>query len=297
MNAGSSWLRASDGTRIAYRVQGSGPALVLTNGLTTSTVFWKHVAPIWARRHSVLSWDLPGHGASGPAQSPESASVEAQARFVVQLMAAAGIERAVQVGWSTGCQVVLESYRHAPERCEALVLILGSAGRVLDTTRLPLDGALIAKLVRFTPRPVFRALYRTLSRGTLAPFGDVLGRKLGLIGAGAAREDVRDVLEHIPTVDPGTLQTLLWSLSQHDATDALVSARVPSLIIAGDADPFAPADLVGIPLHEASPHSELVRLPEATHTALLDHALEIAEAVEDFVGRAVGDPSGDSNTA
>jgi pimeloyl-ACP methyl ester carboxylesterase len=36
-------------------------------------------------------------------------------------MAAAGIERAVQVGWSTGCQVVLETYRHAPERCEALV--------------------------------------------------------------------------------------------------------------------------------------------------------------------------------
>jgi len=279
------WLEAADGTRIAYRVQGTGPALMLTNGLTTSTVFWRHLLPRWAGRFRVVTWDLPGHGESGAARTKESASVEAQAQFVRELMTATGIARAVQIGWSTGCQVALETVRQAPERCVGVVLILGPAGRVLDTTRLPLDGALIAKLVRFTPPPAFELLYRTLSRGTRTPLSAALGRRLGLIGPDAARQDVRRVLEHIPTVDPGTLQRMLRSLAQHDALDVLVSMRVPSLIIAGDADPFAPAELVGVPLHAAATHSELVRLPLATHTALLDHAPQIGEAVEAFVAR------------
>jgi pimeloyl-ACP methyl ester carboxylesterase len=35
-------------------------------------------------------------------------------------------------------------------------------------------------------------------------------------------------------------------------------------------------------MHALCPHSELLRLPEGTHTALLDHADEIADAVDEF---------------
>lgn len=278
---------ASDGTRISYRVQGQGPALVLTNGLTTSTVFWKNVLPLWTAKHTVLTWDMPGHGDSGPACTAESATVAAQAGFVAQLMAAASLPHAVQIGWSTGCQLVLETYRRFPELCDALVLILGPAGHVLDTTRLPLSGSVIHKLVRLTPRPLFRALYRGASRSTLAPFSHLLGKKFGLVGATADPDDVKRVLAHIPTVDPGTLQWLLCSLATHEAFDVLASARVPQLLVAGDCDPFAPSDLVGLPLHRAAPNGELLRLPTGTHTALLDHAQEIGEATVDFVARAL----------
>lgn len=283
-------LVLEDGTRIAYQLQGQvhGSAFVLTNGLTTNTAFWKNVLPLWATQHSVLTWDLPGHGDSSAARTPASATVEAQAAIVAQLMAACGIERAVQVGWSTGCQVVLETYRRTPQLCDALVLVLGGAGRVLDTTRLPLPGLVIDQLFRWTPRPVFWALYRGLSRSTLLPFSHALGRAFGLLGPQAQPEDVQRVLTHIPTVDPGTLQILLCSLAEHDAADVLASAQVPTLLVAGDKDPFAPSELVGLPLQRAMPKLEVLRLADGTHTALLDHAAEIAQAVESFVSRRLG---------
>src|SRR4051794_7936793 len=121
-------LLLADGTRIAYQLHGQSapghegqraPAFVLTNGLTTNTAFWKNVLPVWAARHTVLTWDLPGHGDSSPARTPASASVQAQAAIVAQLMAASGLEHAVQVGWSTGCQVVLEIQRRTPGLCDA----------------------------------------------------------------------------------------------------------------------------------------------------------------------------------
>jgi pimeloyl-ACP methyl ester carboxylesterase len=287
-NGETRWLVAADGTRIAYAIrgQGAGPVFVLTNGLTTSTWFWRRVLPRWCERHVVLTWDLPGHGLSGPALSARSAKVEAQADFVLQLMAAERIERAVQIGWSTGCQVVLEVYRRAPERCLALALILGAARRVLDTTRLPLPGGLIAAMAKHAPKRVFSATFRTLSQAARAPFGPALGVRLGLVDPSAELDDVRGVLRHIPTVHPPTLQRLLASLAIHDGSDVLASARVPVLLVAGDEDPFAPASTVGVPLHELAPEATLLRLPRGTHTALLDHAAPIAEAVEELAQRA-----------
>ena len=43
-------LLAPDGTRIAFRAVGSGPTLLLTNGLTTTSTFWKYLIPIWLER-------------------------------------------------------------------------------------------------------------------------------------------------------------------------------------------------------------------------------------------------------
>jgi pimeloyl-ACP methyl ester carboxylesterase len=127
-----------------------------------------------------------------------------------------------------------------------------------------------------------------MSLAALAPFGPELGVRLGLVDASAEREDVRGVLDHIATVHPPTLQALLVSLAEHDGTEALRRARVPVLIVAGDADPFAPAQSVGVPLQRLAPGSTLLRLPKGTHTALLDHHALIADAVEALARRAAG---------
>jgi pimeloyl-ACP methyl ester carboxylesterase len=276
---------AADGTRIAYRVEGSGPPLVLTNGLTTTTTFWKYVRPIWLQRHTVITWDLPGHGRSAAAQSADSASLLGQPSLLAGVMDAVGLKRAVQIGWSTGCQVVLETYRQLPERCAALVTLLGAAGHVLQTTRLPLPGTVIETLVRRTPAAVFDAQYRALSQAFRVPGGLLLGRVLGLIGRHATDGDMRQVIEHIGTVDPYTLQRLLLSAHQHSAQAVLRALHVPLLIVAGDRDPFAPSARVGMPMHAAAPGSELLRLAQGTHTALLEEPEVIAQAVEDFLAR------------
>jgi pimeloyl-ACP methyl ester carboxylesterase len=279
-------LETHDGTRIVYSVAGDGPALVLTNGLTTTTTFWKYVLPIWQRSHTVITWDLPGHGRSEPARSAASASVEALARLQAQIMDAASIRRAVQIGWSTGCQLVLELYRQFPERCAGLGLLLGPAGHVLQTTSFPLPGPTSARLLRVAPRRAFAVFCGVVSRAMLLPGSIALGRKLQLIGEHTRAEDMQQVLSHIGTVHPGTLRDMLLSLHDHSASEVLSSLQVPLLIVAGDQDPFAPSQHVGLPLHAASPESELLRLPFGTHTALLDQPEVIARAVEGLASRS-----------
>jgi pimeloyl-ACP methyl ester carboxylesterase len=276
-------LQAADGTRIAYRVEGAGPAIVLTNGLTTTTTFWKYLRPAWLRSHTVVTWDLPGHGNSSPAQSDASASVAAQPSFIAHVMRAAGISTAAQIGWSTGAQVVLETYRQHPELCQSLVLLLGGAGHVLDTTRLPVSGAAIDWLAHRLPRHAFGVTHRILSTAFRQPGASFVGRRAEVIGPHVSRDDLRELTEHIASVHPYTLQRLLRSTQGHSAHDVLSTLRVPLLIVSGDKDPFAPTDLVGLELQRLAPRAVLARIPDGTHTAMLEHAAWIADTVENFL--------------
>jgi pimeloyl-ACP methyl ester carboxylesterase len=278
-------LRAADDTELGYWVRGQGSSMVLTNGVTTTTNFWSHLQPRLSRSHRVLSWDLPGHGVSSPARSQASAQVAELPRLLVRLMDAADMERAVQVGWSTGCQVVLEMYRRHPERCAALVLILGAAGRVLSTAALPLPGHVIDLIVRHMPRPIFGGIARALARVAHGPGGQIVPRAVGLIGKRTTPGDAAQITEHLRRIDTPTVQTMIASAQAHSAWDVLPTVAVPTLIVAGDLDPFAPAETVGVQMHACCPGSELLRLPEGTHTALLDHADVIGDALDEFLRR------------
>jgi pimeloyl-ACP methyl ester carboxylesterase len=276
------FCEAPDGTRIAYAVEGEGPTFVLTNGLTTTTTFWDHLRPQWLRRHRVVTWDLPGHGHSEPARTARGARIESMPAIVDRVMEAAGVESAIQIGWSTGCQVVFELYRQRPERCSALVALLGPAGRVLSTSRLPLGRNALYTLLRYTPEVLFAPVFRMMMASADADRAVAMGKQARLIGRDTTHADARRFLAHLRTLDPTTVQRMAASAEEHSAHDVLPTIEVPVLLVGGDRDPYAPPSRVGIPLHEAIPGSEFLRLPRATHTALLDHASVIAEHVARF---------------
>ncbi len=285
MRLNDRFLEAADGTRIAYGVAGSGPALVLTNGLTTTSNFWAALEPLWCEQHTVITWDYPGHGESAPSRTDKGASIEAQPHTLARILDALGIARASHVGFSVGCQVVLEMYRQFPERCSALVTLLGTAEHAIRSTGLWLPAPILSLLLEKTPPAVFEPGFRALAQFANSDLGLALGRRLGLVGS-ATSEDMRGVLEHFGRLHPATMRTMARSADAHSAFDLLSQLRVPLLIVAGDKDPFAPVDRIGLPMHAAAAGSQLVRLPQGTHTAMLDHAPEIAAAVERFLARS-----------
>jgi pimeloyl-ACP methyl ester carboxylesterase len=279
-------LLAPDGTTIAFGVSGSGPAIVLTNGLATSSYFWKYLAPLWAARHTVITWDMPGHGQSGPARSDVSASIEGMPAIIERVMQAAGQERAVQIGWSVGCQVVLEMYRQRAARCQALVLLFGPAAHALSGTRLPLSGATLDSLLR---SPVGLGFANVLLKGAQVarvPGIVPLVRQLGLVGT-ASDEDVHGLIREMMYMHAATARKLACSAEDHSGIDVLRRLAVPLLIMAGDRDPFAPPASIGERMHELAKGSEYVRLPEGTHSALLDHVPQIAGTVDQFLRQRV----------
>lgn len=282
-------VRADDGTLLAYAVAGAGPAIVLTNGLTTTSFFWKYVRPLLLERHTVLTWDLPGHGRSGRAESAASVEIEGQPTLLARVMDAAGVERATQIGWSVGCQVVLEMYRQQAARCDALALLFGPAECALSNTALPLPGWLLHALVR-PPLGLrhARVLQAIAPLAVQGPLGAPLLRRSGLIGDSTSPEDLRELVADLGRVDPDTGTRMACSAERHSALDVLARIRIPLLIMAGEDDPFAPPESVGARMHRVASGSVFVRLPGARHTALLDHPRQIVGHLEHFLAQATG---------
>jgi len=97
------------------------PTVVLVHGaLNDHTVWLQQSRALGARGVAVLAPDLPGHGrSSGPALR----SVEALADWLIALLDAAGIKRALLAGHSMGSLVVLEAAYRAPQRAVGLALL------------------------------------------------------------------------------------------------------------------------------------------------------------------------------
>jgi pimeloyl-ACP methyl ester carboxylesterase len=124
-----------DGVRIHYEIAGTGPALLLTHGFTGSSVdFAKNVAAL-ARKHTVISWDLRGHGKSDCPVDPSAYSVPLSMGDMGALLDRAGAERAFLAGHSLGGFLSLEFHLSQRERVAGLILIDTGPGYRSETPR------------------------------------------------------------------------------------------------------------------------------------------------------------------
>ena len=117
-------VEARDGTAIAYRDEGSGPALVFTSGYTSSDFYWERLLPRFRGRARLITWDLKGHGRSEPARDLSAVRVEDSVDDLRRVLDACGVERGTLLAFSLGCPVILEAWRHIHQRITGLVPML-----------------------------------------------------------------------------------------------------------------------------------------------------------------------------
>ncbi|MBX3268677.1 MAG: alpha/beta fold hydrolase [Sandaracinaceae bacterium] len=109
-----------EGARVRFVDEGEGPAVVLIHGFASSLETWEGVRPALRERHRVVALDLKGFGWTDRPRGDYSPA--AQARLVLALMDARGIERAALVAHSWGSSVALQLALEAPERVTRLAL-------------------------------------------------------------------------------------------------------------------------------------------------------------------------------
>jgi pimeloyl-ACP methyl ester carboxylesterase len=120
-------MKWSVGGREAYAYTGGRafdpalPTVVLVHGAIDDHSVWALQSRSLAHHGaSMLAVDLPGHGRSvGPALD----SVEAAAEWLLALLAAAGVERALLAGHSMGSLIALEAAARLGERALGLVMV------------------------------------------------------------------------------------------------------------------------------------------------------------------------------
>lgn len=272
------------GTLIRWRSYGEGAPVLFANGFTTSDFFWSRLIPALSRSRRCITWDYPGHGASGPARDPRSTRVETLARDLSLVMDAARVSEAPLVGFSMGCQVVLEAWRHLPTRIQAIGVILGTSRHVLDTAFPLRIGALMREVMAHTGPRRFGLVMRGMNRVVHIPGAHPLARRLRISGPETPAPDLRAYQEHFLRMHAPTIRWMGLHANLHSAFDLLPTIHVPVLLVSGDRDIFTPPALAW-DMASRLPNCRHVRLSGGTHTALWDHGPEILAELETLLAR------------
>lgn len=107
------------------RRRGSGPPIVLTHGFATSQDVWDEQVEELAARHTVLTWDLRGHGRSTPHPGPYTR--EAALADLAAVVESAGTP-ALLVGHSVGGYLSLAHALAHPGTVAGLAVIAAGPG-------------------------------------------------------------------------------------------------------------------------------------------------------------------------
>lgn len=272
--------RAVDGATLAWEAEGTGPAVVLCNGIANDAFQWGALRRALAGRARVVTWDYRGHGRSEPARDLDRLAVEHLAEDLRAVMDAAGVETGALLGYSMGSQVVFEAWRRFPERVAGLVSVLGSAGRTFENAAGRTLGRVVHAGLRRVPPAVVAAHLRA---GAALPRAMHAGGKLtGMFERDLLHEDFADWYGHLGAIHAPTFLAMAVGLQDHDAEGALPTVTVPTLIVSGGRDLFVRAG-VARRMAAAIPGAELAEFPRATHAGLVGHAAAIPPRIVGFL--------------
>jgi 3-oxoadipate enol-lactonase len=257
-------LRASNGAvELAYDVRGSGPPLLLVQGLGYGGRGWGPAADLLAEDFLVVSYDNRGFGASDVPGGPYT--VAQLAGDAAAVLDAAGLERAHVLGVSLGGMAAQELALSRPERVDRLVLVSttpGARGHTMPsrTVALMLEAPLLPPAV---------ALRRFVENA---------------LGPAAGTELVERIVAYRTAnpPDPAGWQAQAAAGATFDALARLPEIAAPTLVVHGTEDAVVDPQN-GDLLARSIPGARLELLPGCGHLASWEQPERLATLVKAFL--------------
>jgi len=280
----SAYLTAFDGTSLAVYERGSksNPPLILCNGLGGNFDAWEVVVRHFERNFRVLSWDYRGLYRSGALPKRGVVPMNNHVRDVEVVLDAAGVDKAVFMGWSMGVQLNFEIAHLLPERVLGIVGINGtyaSPFKTLFGVGVPdAVGDLICAGLR-AATPLMNQLSGFLE---YVNYGLPAARALGLVSENIMEDVLREVIKDFVQLDFEAYGNILAGLASHDAFKNLSRIDVPTLILGGEIDFLTPAQCSREMAAEI-PGAICHILPRASHYAPLECPEKIIAYVDQFL--------------
>ncbi|HTT31898.1 MAG TPA: alpha/beta fold hydrolase [Solirubrobacteraceae bacterium] len=277
------------GHRVAYRLAGSGPPIVLIHGITASSTVWESVGPRLARHHTVLAPDLLGHGHS--AKPRGDYSIGAFASGIRDLVLSLELGPVTVIGHSLGGGVAMQFAYQFPDRVERLALISsGGLGRrvsgLLRAATFPGSELVLPVIAGRHVLNAGRAVGRALAKARMPLGNDVIEMARGHASLGDPQSRAAFVHTLRASVDVGGQRV--------QAVDRLyLAAELPLLIVWGARDRIIPVEH-GRRAHELVPGSRFELFERAGHFPHLDEPERFVALLEDWIETSAPAEPGDA---
>ncbi|MGX1804157.1 alpha/beta fold hydrolase [Nocardia sp. NPDC055321] len=288
-------VSTADGVELSVREYGPADAdltVVLLHGHCQRAETWTRVRDALLRQYAgarVVCYDHRGHGASGAAAHRTYTLEQLAADLGTVLDTVAPTGPVVLVGHSMGGMTVLTYLSHHTaeigDRVTGVALIATAANGLTETgfgtlLRHPLI-TLFQAAVRWAPHPMQYA--KQLARKVFAPIvrGAADGRAVGprLLSLANAMHNETSVV---------TMASFLRAFTHYDRTHVLAAlSHIPTLVLCGSADPMTPPSH-SVAMAAAVDYSDLVLIPGAGHSVILEQPARVAEALTRLLTRAGG---------
>jgi pimeloyl-ACP methyl ester carboxylesterase len=203
-----------NGINLYYETHGAGRPLVLLHGGLGSGEMFVPVLPQLSERHQVIAVDLQGHGRTADIDRP--IDVRLMADDIAALIDHLGLDRPDVVGYSLGGGVAFHTAAKYPDKVGRLVVISANVRRDAIPAEMLAQqvqvNAAAAEAMKDTP------MYQNYQR--VAPRPEDFPRLLDKMGQSMAKD--------------------------FDYSDEVRGLRVPTLIVAADADMAPPSHYVEV---------------------------------------------------
>jgi pimeloyl-ACP methyl ester carboxylesterase len=237
--------------------------ILFLNGLAIDHDIWVTWLPELADRYRIIRTDLRGFGRSFVPTGAAGWSIEQIAEDVLQVMAAAGVERVHFVGESTGGTVGLYMAAHHTEALATLTTVSAAhrGGSIQRAQQLRDDVAALG-MDRWSEKLMGLRFHEgSLSKPMYDWFHEVQ--------RGSAPEACVDLVD---------------MLVQVDLTSALPEIGIATLAIVPDDSPFVSVEEQAA-RWRAMPDCELHVVAGSRHGVSFSHGVECARALRDFLAR------------
>jgi len=214
MSAAPGEYAAVNGINLYYERHGSGrPIILLHGGLGSGEMFAPIIGQL-AEHHEVITPDLQGHGRTADIERPIDHRLMAD--DIAALIDHLGLEKPDLVGYSLGGGVALFTASKYPDKINKLVLISANVRRdAIPPEMLAQQGQVSANAVEFMKdTPMYQGYVR------VAPRPQDFSRLLDKIGQSMALD--------------------------FDYSDEVRGLRMPTMIVAADADMAPPSHYVEV---------------------------------------------------
>jgi sigma-B regulation protein RsbQ len=247
--------------------------MLFAHGFGCDQTMWRHVAPAFADRYRVITFDLVGAGGSDPAawDPHRYAALEAYAEDVVELVRALDLHDVVFVGHSVSAMIGALAELQDPARFAHLVMV-GPSPRYLHD-----DGYVGG----FTADAI-EELIESLSSNYL---GWSTAMAPVIVGNPDRPHLGEELAEVFCRMDPAVARVFARATFLTDSRDVLPRITAPTLVLQCAEDVIAPRE-VGEYVAARVPRSTLVLMRATGHCPNLSAPEETVDAIRAYLDGA-----------